>query len=210
MAYVYRHIRLDKNEPFYIGVGSDDRYKRANERARRSEIWKRVVAKTDYEIEILIENVSFEYALEKEKEFIALYGRKDKKTGCLVNLTSGGDGAIDRIFTLEHRRKLSEANLRRHAHKVKPIKMTRKEQDFLCSKRMKENNPMAGIIGKNSPSFKGYVCVFKNGNKVGVFEGVNDASRKLDIQASKISACLKGKRNKTGGYTFERIGNIYL
>jgi hypothetical protein len=22
MAYVYRHIRLDKNEPFYIGIGS--------------------------------------------------------------------------------------------------------------------------------------------------------------------------------------------
>ena len=22
MAYVYRHIRLDKNEPFYIGVGT--------------------------------------------------------------------------------------------------------------------------------------------------------------------------------------------
>ena len=32
MAYVYRHIRLDKNEPFYIGIGKDDsgEYKRAN------------------------------------------------------------------------------------------------------------------------------------------------------------------------------------
>jgi hypothetical protein len=29
MAYVYRHIRLDKNEPFYIGVGSDSNYSRA-------------------------------------------------------------------------------------------------------------------------------------------------------------------------------------
>lgn len=24
MAYVYRHIRLDKNEPFYIGIGKDE------------------------------------------------------------------------------------------------------------------------------------------------------------------------------------------
>lgn len=23
MAYLYRHIRLDKNEPFYIGIGSN-------------------------------------------------------------------------------------------------------------------------------------------------------------------------------------------
>ena len=30
MAYVYRHIRLDKNEPFYIGIGSDKEYKRAD------------------------------------------------------------------------------------------------------------------------------------------------------------------------------------
>lgn len=28
MAYLYRHIRLDKNEPFYIGIGSDSNYNR--------------------------------------------------------------------------------------------------------------------------------------------------------------------------------------
>ena len=40
MAYVYRHIRLDKNEPFYIGIGSDKTYKRANARYKgdRNEI----------------------------------------------------------------------------------------------------------------------------------------------------------------------------
>lgn len=25
MATVYRHIRLDKNEPFYIGIGKDEK-----------------------------------------------------------------------------------------------------------------------------------------------------------------------------------------
>lgn len=25
MAIVYRHIRLDKNEPFYIGIGKDEK-----------------------------------------------------------------------------------------------------------------------------------------------------------------------------------------
>ena len=29
MAYLYRHIRLDTNEIFYIGIGSDINYKRA-------------------------------------------------------------------------------------------------------------------------------------------------------------------------------------
>ena len=59
MAYVYRHIRLDKNEPFYIGIGSDMTNKRANERARRSELWKKIVAKSEYEIEILMDGITF-------------------------------------------------------------------------------------------------------------------------------------------------------
>jgi hypothetical protein len=31
MAYLYRHIRHDKNEPFYIGIGSDNNYKRSKQ-----------------------------------------------------------------------------------------------------------------------------------------------------------------------------------
>lgn len=50
MAYVYRHIRLDKNEPFYIGIGSDATYKRANTKKGRNEIWKRIVCKTTYDV----------------------------------------------------------------------------------------------------------------------------------------------------------------
>ena len=42
MAYLYRHIREDKNEPFYIGIGSDSTYKRANQtkKERRNKIPK--------------------------------------------------------------------------------------------------------------------------------------------------------------------------
>ena len=32
MAYLYRHIRLDKNEPFYIGIVSDNVYKISNDK----------------------------------------------------------------------------------------------------------------------------------------------------------------------------------
>ena len=43
MAYVYRHIRVDKNEPFYIGIGKDDGYefKRAYYKSieKRNKIW---------------------------------------------------------------------------------------------------------------------------------------------------------------------------
>jgi hypothetical protein len=94
MAYVYRHIRLDKNEPFYIGIGSDSNYNRAFTKRSRNHHWKNITNITDYEVDILIDDVSFEYACKKEIEFILLYGRIDKKNGSLVNLTDGGQGTL--------------------------------------------------------------------------------------------------------------------
>jgi hypothetical protein len=97
LAYVYRHIRLDKNEPFYIGIGSDDsgEYSRAYIKKERNKYWHHVIKKSNYDVEILLEDLTWEQACEKEKEFIALYGRKDLGLGQLVNMTDGGDGLIN-------------------------------------------------------------------------------------------------------------------
>lgn len=91
---LYRHIRLDKNEPFYIGIGNE---KRPYEKRRRNKYWQNIINKTDYKIEILFNNLTWNKACEKEKEFINLYGRKDLNLGCLVNLTDGGDGTLNTI-----------------------------------------------------------------------------------------------------------------
>jgi hypothetical protein len=105
MAYVYRHIRTDKNEPFYIGIGSDCNFTRANEKrkARRNKIWNDIYSKTQIEVEILFSDVSYEFACQKEIEFIKLYGRINTNTGILSNLTDGGDTEIGRIVTLKER-----------------------------------------------------------------------------------------------------------
>lgn len=110
MAYVYRHIRLDKNEPFYIGIGKSEDYKRAFTSNHRNKIWTLIKNKTDIEVEILFDNISWEEACNKEKEFILLYGRKDLNTGTLANLTIGGDGKVGSIISKETREKLSLAS----------------------------------------------------------------------------------------------------
>lgn len=94
MAYLYRHIRLDKNQPFYVGIGSDDSFKRAYDRKSRNVYWKHVVNISPYEVEIMLDDLTWEQACEKEKEFIKLYGRKDLNEGTLVNMTNGGDGML--------------------------------------------------------------------------------------------------------------------
>jgi len=109
MAYVYRHIRLDKNVPFYIGIGSDNDFKRAYCLKKRNNYWSHIVNKYQYEVEILIDDLTWEEACEKEKEFIALYGREDLNLGTLTNLTNGGDGAFGLRFSDESRKKMSDS-----------------------------------------------------------------------------------------------------
>jgi len=101
--YLYRHIRLDKNEPFYIGVGTKrsgntfiQKYIRAYCKHDKRKIWKGIVSRTEYVVEIIMESNSRDFLLEKEKEFIGLYGRIDIKTGTLSNLTDGGEGTMNK------------------------------------------------------------------------------------------------------------------
>jgi hypothetical protein len=111
MAYVYRHIRLDKNEPFYIGIGSDKA--RCYTKQTRNKHWHSITKHTEYRVDIIFDDLSVEEAKEKEKELIALYGKKSNG-GLLVNITNGGDGCWGFKATeeqLEARRKrMTESN----------------------------------------------------------------------------------------------------
>lgn len=116
--YLYRHIRLDTNEVFYIGIGTKSERKyhtHVNEYSRayikntkgRTLFWHRVANKTNYEVEIIFEHEDYEFIKEKEKEFIKLYGRRDLGLGTLVNLTDGGDGVLGSVKSEENRKNIS-------------------------------------------------------------------------------------------------------
>jgi hypothetical protein len=116
--YLYRHIRLDTGEPFYIGIGTKNTldknsatisviYRRAFSKNDRSCFWKRVVAKTNYEVEILLESDDYEFIKQKEVEFIALYGRRNLEQGLLTNLTDGGGGSVGYVYSEEQRKTVS-------------------------------------------------------------------------------------------------------
>ena len=97
--YLYRHIRIDTNKVFYIGIGKVnkttksyskdyEKYKRAFSTRNRNKHW----LTTNYNVEILFESNCRNVIIEKEKEFIKLYGRKDLNLGTLCNFTNGGEG----------------------------------------------------------------------------------------------------------------------
>lgn len=107
MAYLYRHIRTDSNVPFYIGIGKD--INRAYSVTHRNKHWGSIVGKTSYEIDILFDDITYEFAKEKEKEFIELYKRKEDG-GTLCNITKGGDGVLGLSHTEEAKKKMGEPN----------------------------------------------------------------------------------------------------
>jgi len=117
--YLYRHIREDKNEVFYIGIGTKlkkhyktlkSEYQRAYSKSRNNDIWNKIINKTKFTVEILMESNNKDFIKNKEKEFINLYGRKNLDKGSLANLTDGGDGSRQVQVSLETKIKMSEAH----------------------------------------------------------------------------------------------------
>jgi hypothetical protein len=156
MAYIYRHIRLDKNEPCYIGIAKEDNgiYRRANEiKLGRNLIHQSIINKTTIIVEIVLDGLTWEEACEKEKELIMLYGRKDQGTGILSNMTDGGEGAINRIYS-------EQANLSRSV-KLKGRKFSEETINKMKASRNARTDSQKGYKRseetklKNSLSHKG-------------------------------------------------------
>lgn len=145
MSYLYRHIRHDTDEPFYVGIGTDEKkYKRAHGTSPRNRFWKSITSKTSYDVEIMDDNLTNEEAFEKEKYFINLYGRRDLKTGTLCNLTKGGE--LVNGLSKETIKKRSETMKRLHAEgKIIVSEEARKRQ----SENMKLKYKNGEIINPN-------------------------------------------------------------
>jgi hypothetical protein len=206
MAYVYRHIRLDKNEPFYIGIGSDSNFQRAYDKTSRNKHWNHISAK-GYYVEILINDLTWDAACVKEKEFIALYGRNDLGLGSLCNMTDGGEGAINRIFSKEHRERISKSKM---GHKVSEETLNKLRTSRIGIKHTEEfkQNMSLRNSGKNNPNFgkvtPEYIKEMKRriilDTNTGIYyDSLLQASSLLNIANGNLSKMLNGKRNnKTG------------
>lgn len=114
--YLYAYIDPYTQTPFYIGIGHGKRYLSHIKEARTSKksnhklnkIRKIIQDGTEPIIKIWFDQLTKEDAKSLEISYIKLFGRLDKQTGCLVNLTSGGDGHVD--WSKEMRQKMSNIN----------------------------------------------------------------------------------------------------
>ena len=93
--------------PFYVGIGVDT--KRAYSKTHRNSHWKSIVSLCDYDVHVLFDDVDYEFAKQKEMEFIEIYKRKSDG-GTLCNITLGGDGVLGIVHTDEAKEKMGAPN----------------------------------------------------------------------------------------------------
>lgn len=182
--YLYKHISLDSNEIFYIGVGVkrkfysntfESKYERAHNCNGRSSFWKNYVNKHGRKVEIIFEIDDRDLILNKEKEFIKLYGRRDLCLGRLVNLTDGGELPIflNKNSELKRRNKISEALKKR----------VRKLETFIKISQSK------------------YKRIIRSDNKE--FISLTEAAKEMNISIAAISKSLKNDKYTTKGYRWK-------
>jgi hypothetical protein len=166
---VYRHVRLDKNEPFYIGIGKNIERAYQKGSTRRSLWWTRITNTTSYEVDILFENVSMEFAKDKEMEFISLYGRQDINKGTLCNMTNGGESNAGRVHSKETRAKISKGILACNRDYTKAWTNDRKESMSIKITRGKHSCAKKVI---DNATGKIYACAKDAADKAGISHGL--------------------------------------
>lgn len=218
MALVYQHYRRDKNHTFYIGIGLDK--SRAYSKSGRNEFWKRIFNKTEVDISILIEGISERDAKMWEKYLISLYGRRDLKSGNLVNLTDGGDGTFN--VSSYVREKLSRASSGSNnpmfgvSLKGHPNVLRGEKHPFFGKKRSEQSEMMKKKVGhlnsfygrKHSEVQKSAVSKANSKKKVintdtgEVYLNVRLAAESVGIKRDHLWSMLNGRYKNTTSFRY--------
>ncbi len=194
MPYLYRHVRLDTNQVFYVGIGSSSNYSRAYEKARRNLHWTRIVQKTEYRVDIVLDNLTWEEACKKEKELISLYGRIDQNLGTLCNHTDGGEGLINP--SVETREKKRQSMLGKNKGCLNG--MTKLENKVKVS-----NSRKGKFTGGNHPKSVKVTCYDLTGRFLKTYNSVIEAQQDTGVPNPNIVKVCKGIRNHAGGYLWK-------
>jgi hypothetical protein len=203
--YLYRHIRLDKNKPFYIGIGTVYKnnansnlesvyYKRAYCK-QRSNLWYNITNKTNYVVEIIIESDNYNFIKNKEKEFISLYGRINNNTGSLVNLTDGGEGTSNRVVSQKTKDILK--------NKAAGRKWSCEYKELFKNRKLGKKQSKLQIDKAARGKYKPITQCDMSGNVIKEWESTKIAAETLGINKPPISMVLKGLNKTYKGFIWK-------
>lgn len=212
--YIYAHYKKIDNSIFYIGRGQKSRYVATDS---RNKYWKNTVNKYGFYAKKIITNLTIDEAIELEELIITELGCKYDNTGNLVNLTKGGDGALNRIATQQTKNKISMANkgkllgVKKHAELCEKLSKSKKgdlnpnygKSTWGKGKKYNEEhrkNISLGQLSANLPTRKPVKCLETNQ----IFKSATEASKFLGMERSTVSKSIR-INCKCGGFTWVYI-----
>lgn len=226
--YLYTHTRLDKNEIFYVGIGTKDemsktrrsQYRRAFAKSSRNNYWYNISKVTEFVVDIILENDNQDFIKQKEIELIALHKRK-LDGGTLCNMTIGGEGANGLkgvpkpayfSFILSKRNLRNKYNLGKSLSQETKDKISKANKGRILNQecRDKISKSKKGIkqpnkiytkfwIHKKESEKKPILQYDLNMNFIKEWSSLTEASNQ-GYQISKISLCCNNKRNSHANY----------
>ncbi|MFA7099492.1 MAG: NUMOD3 domain-containing DNA-binding protein [Eubacteriales bacterium] len=159
----YTYILSSAGKPFYIGKGGGGRkgfrieshIKEAKLNKHKNCFKIKVIRKMirnnkeiDYGIALFTKDE--EMAFDKEMELINFYGRRDKKTGILTNMTDGGEGTSGLKCSEETREKISIIHKGKIVSKETRQKMSDSKKGITLSDETKQKMSLTRKGKKNS------------------------------------------------------------
>lgn len=190
-SYLYFHKREDTQEIFYVGIGVGKSYKRAYDKSNRNKFWHNTTNKVPYTVKIVYTGLSWEKARSREIKLIKLLGRRDLKTGALVNLTEGGDGSYKRIVTQTTRDKIRTYQIA-HPKDINSSSMKNLMRKISPEHRLKLINGRKAK-GWNNHKHKSVICT-----KTGIiYSSVKEAAPYSGWSKSHLASMLRGDKPNT-------------
>lgn len=165
--YVYEWFNTKTGEVFYVGKGCG---KRAYEIHKRNQIFQEYYNANNVDVRIIKDKLSEEDAFKLEAETIQSYKNNNQ---CIANITEGGYGGCNFVWTDE---------MREYKSKYNPMKREEQRQ------RMRENNPMKDPKIAEKVGKQGKRPIIVKGKR---YDGTVDAARDLNITTQTVLTWLR-------------------
>lgn len=176
-----------KYQPFYIGKGRGSRInchlqpKQLNQNTIKNNKIKSIIRETG-ELPLhykIFENISFDLSNQIEINMIKHFGRINLNNGILSNMTDGGEGFKNMIFTEGSKKKMSTSRYKNN-------------QTY-------SNHGSSKIIEKYD----------LNDNFLDRYDSLREASEKNNLGFKNISVCCRGITKTAYGFKWKYVGSSY-
>jgi hypothetical protein len=200
MFYVYQHLRLDNNIPFYIGKGCKDRAFRTK---RNNKGWNNIVNKVGFKADIIKYFEDENQAIEYEHKLIDDY----KSQGIeLVNQTLYSSGGTSWSYTdeVKIKQRLGQIGTKRPKSKEWCDKVSKANKGRKILWANKIGDALRGVP-KNypNPNKKIIIQLDLEGNFIKEWPSATEAGKYLNKSGNSIADCASDRQKTAYGFKWK-------